>query len=116
MKAKIGRLIIAKQGIAFISSGSNKLGSQLAKNLIPVVGSAMKGESTVDLDSQDFSKPGSLKIPASEISTFRIEGGFMSGRWLNIYSRKYGEFSFMTKNGFSKSEAEELSRLDYLFE
>jgi len=115
LKAKIGRLIIAKEGVIFVSSGSNKIGSQFGKALIPIVGTLMaatSGASTVNLDSTDLSKVGSMKIPKSELTSFLVEGGFMSGRYLRIYTRSQGDYSFMTKIGFNKSDVQILKQLD----
>jgi hypothetical protein len=114
INAKVGRLIIAKEGVVFVSSGSAQMGKSFAKALIPIIGPlmAMSGPSTVDLDPTDLSKAGSLKIPKSDLTSFRVEGSHWMGRYLRIYSRSNGDYSFSTKAGFKKSVTETLNRLE----
>lgn len=109
---KVGRLIIAEEGIVFVSTGSAKLGKRFVKYLISPRWAARSGPSTVHLDSTDLSKAGSLKIPKSDLTSFRVEGGFWYGRILLIHSRSNGVYSFCTKGGFKKSDAKTLNRFE----
>ena len=108
----VGRLIVAKEGIIFISSGSAKMGRRASKFLISPLWAAWSGPSTKHLDSTDLSKKGSLKISRSDVRSFRMEGGFWGGRYLRIHSGLNGVLCFSTKPGFNKSDAKILQRLE----